>query len=246
MNISDSNLSQFIDKILAISQPQIINIDDRDYTTKVIAPMLDHAPKKPLVFKSLKGLVDYINFNVDGLDPHKIMIHVESPYVVSVNSMLTPKFLQRFEYAKSHYDQPEFAFDVFQQIDRAIISLQSHFVMTEELQILIQIIGNITDSDIREVSDDTVTQSVVVRSAVSLKDRIKIPNPITLRPYRTFSEIEQPAGQYIVRVRSENEKALPTVALFNSGGMQWQLAAMDAINKFLFFSINDKNIPILA
>lgn len=243
----ETSLSDFVDKILVISKPEIINIEERAYTNKTLAPVYDPVPKNPIIFKSLQGLVDYINSNVDALDMAELMVHVESPASVIVYGCLTEKFLQRPVYAKSEYRMDTFNFNAYQSIDKTIVGLQSHFVMTGELKELIRLLGSIVDSDVREVSDDTISQSVVVKTGVSMKDRAKLPNPITLNAFRTFSEVEQPEGNYVVRLAKDgHDKGLPTVALFDSGGEGWKLDAMLNIKNFLSYRITDKNLPILA
>ena len=39
----------------------------------------------------------------------------------------------------------------------------------------------------------------------------EMPNPVTLRPWETFAEIEQPERKYIVRVKGDDK---PLLALF--------------------------------
>lgn len=45
-----------------------------------------------------------------------------------------------------------------------------------------------------EIEDNGVSQVATVKTGVASLAKGKAPNPVTLRPYRTFSEVEQPAA----------------------------------------------------
>ncbi len=66
-------------------------------------------------------------------------------------------------------------------------------------------------SNVRTISEatsmvDGAAQSVEVKTEIASKAIKMFPNPVILRPYRTFIEVEQPASQFIFSVRSENGK----------------------------------------
>ena len=70
----------------------------------------------------------------------------------------------------------------------------------------------------------------------------KTPNPVTLRPYRTFNEVEQPASQFIFRINK-----MANLALFEADGGKWQLEAIGNIARYLAKELVDNNkITILA
>ena len=49
----------------------------------------------------------------------------------------------------------------------------------------------------------------------------KVPNPVILRPYRTFMEVTQPAISCVFRVRKG-----PELSLHEADGGEWRLFAM--------------------
>lgn len=69
------------------------------------------------------------------------------------------------------------------------------------------------------------------------------PNPIALRPYRTFNEVEQPESEFIFRLHEGM-----TVGLFEGDGGQWRNEAIWNIAEFLKGRLADKrkNITILS
>lgn len=64
----------------------------------------------------------------------------------------------------------------------------------------------------------------------------KVPNPVKLRPYRTFHEVEQPASDFIFRMKSERGISC---ALFEADGGAWENAAMANIKNYLEFELAD-------
>jgi len=60
---------------------------------------------------------------------------------------------------------------------------------------------------------------------------VAVPNPVTLRPYRTFSEVEQPASQFVFRMKTGGSS--PSCALFNADGGAWALEAIENIKRWL-------------
>lgn len=72
--------------------------------------------------------------------------------------------------------------------------------------------------------------------------KAKAPNPVTLRPYRTFSEVEQPSSEFIFRINQ-----LANMALFEADGGKWRLDAINNIANYLKEELADQtNITILA
>ncbi|NQK92942.1 hypothetical protein HO498_01330 [Streptococcus suis] len=81
----------------------------------------------------------------------------------------------------------------------------------------------------------------VVSTNMDVKSTLA-PNPVTLRPYRTFAEVEQPASQFIYRI----DKA-GYMALFEADGGKWKLDAINNIATYLKSKLGEQaNITILA
>ena len=85
-----------------------------------------------------------------------------------------------------------------------------------------------------QVDDDGVTQTVSSASGVVLVKEEKIPNPVTLAPFRTFSEIEQPESSFVLRVNDRGR-----VGLFEADGGSWRNTAMLRIKEYLDNHLNE-------
>jgi hypothetical protein len=97
---------------------------------------------------------------------------------------------------------------------------------------LLQVLGNIKSSTIRTNSDDGVTQAVEVKSGIHMCAEQSIPNPIWLKPYRTFSEVDQPPSQFVLRLR-DSRNGMPECALYEADGGVWKSAAIENIKEYL-------------
>ncbi|HUW08460.1 MAG TPA: hypothetical protein VM537_01965, partial [Anaerolineae bacterium] len=79
-----------------------------------------------------------------------------------------------------------------------------------------------------------VSQTVSVRRGMSQTTQVVVPNPVTLKPYRTFREIDQPESPFLLRARNpKNEEGVPEFALFEADGGAWRLTAVERIKDYL-------------
>jgi hypothetical protein len=61
----------------------------------------------------------------------------------------------------------------------------------------------------------------------------KVVNPrVTLKPFRTFREAEQPSSDFIFRVKADEIKG-NLCALFEADGGYWKIAAMQNVRTWL-------------
>ena len=74
------------------------------------------------------------------------------------------------------------------------------------------------------VADDGMTQQVTARSGISLVQQVPVPNPVELVPFRTFTEIEQPASPFVFRMRRDGDAIM--AALFAADADMWKREAI--------------------
>lgn len=207
-----------------------------------------------LTVSTLKGLTDYIKFNVDTLELHKLMIHVKDPGTVELREKLEDESsgYRRKKYlvaSSALYDGNGFRFGEYTDAERFFVSLQTAFQETAERQNLLTLIGSIRESTVREIVDDKVSQAVNVAQGVRFVGTATVPNPVTLKPYRTFREVEQPSSLFVFRLRSnDNPEKRPLCALFEADGSSWKLTAIKAIGEWLTNTVreNGQEVAVLA
>ena len=222
-----------VDKILELAPAQIVEVCGRKYSDRKISPVLEPAPA-PLTVSTLTGFVDYIKSNRDGLNYSEIIIVVESFSRVYAVSKLTGDFKQRDIFIEARFvEVSKNLFGLYIPAEEFVVSLQSRFLPTEHSKAILSIIGNVKEEAVKTTGDDGITQTVTAKLGVSLAVNVKVPNPVTLKPYRTFFEIDQPESQFIFRVKNG-----PECAIFEADGGKWKIDATERIKTYL-----EKNLP---
>ena len=113
-----------------------------------------------------------------------------------------------------------------------IVYLQSMFVQDETTAKIMRIVGNLTQGTEMNVSDDGVTQRVTARAGVARVEVVDLPNPVTLRPFRTFMDIAQPASLFVLRIKADKDDG-PICALYEADGGSWKNDAIATIKAYL-------------
>ena len=110
--------------------------------------------------------------------------------------------------------------------EEAMIALRTRFQPTEDTVYALKLLSDITTGAKVTYNDNGIATSVVTKKGIDLQSNAAIRPIVSLKPYRTFQEVEQPASDFLIRV---NERGI----LFTEadGGM-WRLAARNTIKAF--------------
>lgn len=216
-----------------------IEVDDELYVTRpVFLPPKDPQPE-PLCLNTLTGLVEYLKSAHDAIRQieNAWAVHVESHEKVRVIGASYGRFKQRDVYAvataEDLFGNNSFDFDQFCQSENFIIAMQSLFIDDGQRAAVLRVVGNIKEEQVRETGDDGVTQTVIGRAGISRAAELEVPNPVILRPYRTFREVDQPASAFVLRLKQGTNGQMPSCALFEADGGRWKLDAIQNINLWL-------------
>jgi len=227
-------ITEAMEKVIELAQPEIMEIKDRSYSTKPLFPVREPIPDILGDIRTLTGLADYLESNVDKLEMAQLLFHIQGPTEVYLYSRLTGEFLTRPRYLIATADVPDFHYGHYYDIEKFIIKLQTAFLSSEPQGQLLSIVGNLKDSNTKKFKDDGVTQEVTIKTGITRVEETEIPNPIILQPYRTFLEIEQPASPFIFRLKAGPNEASPVcAALFEADGGVWRLQAITRIRDWI-------------
>ncbi len=130
---------------------------------------------------------------------------------------------------------PRLRFGEYLDSEAFHIALHACYVSTEERAALLAVLSSIRDSDVRETGDDGISQQVKVARGITFVDNAKVPNPVSLAPYRTFPEVAQPTSSFVLRLQGGGER--PRVALFEADGGKWRLEAMANVAAWLVLEL---------
>ena len=236
-------LKEFVEKIVLLAEAKTQFIEGRTYSDKYIFPV--EAPTaKPLAINTLTGIVDYLAKEVDLARDHSCAIHIGSHTNVSVISPLNKdSFMGRNYYLVAEHKSPVFRFGEWYGVEAFIIALQSQFIQDLETAMILKVAGNVKEEGVTQFTDDGVTQAVTAKSGIARVEQVAVPNPVTLRAFRTFREVTQPASTFIFRMRGEKGFP-PSCALFEADGKMWQLEAIDNIKVWLMNALPD--VPVIG
>lgn len=241
---------EFLEKVEEMVQPQTLTEGIRTFVDKPMHMLVDEiAADTPLRTNSLSSVADYIKSNADfdalASDGRKI-IHVEDEKTVWLYTEMN-SFKKRSALLLASAWVSSFPFGQWLSLENFIISVQANFVADEHRDELLSFVATVKQDTGVEQQDDGVTQKVTTRSGVSLSRTSKVPNPITLRPFRTFSEVEQPESSFVFRIKAE-EGCGVKAALFAADGDAWRHDAILKIRDYFQTHViaEDDSVIVLA
>lgn len=217
-------------------KPEVVQINGRTYCTKDLR-RYDAADKaKAIEATTLTSLVDYIKESREELRDRMIIQVISATKVLLYSGLLPERdretlfevnaLLPQFEYGRE-YDQESF-----------LVSMQSCFMPSEDREAVTILASNITNTQEQAYSDNGVTQQAVMKTGITTKENVLVPNPVNLIPYRTFLEVEQPASDFIFRI-SEGRGGAPAFKLVAADGGLWKSQAVENVKKYLTEALKD-------
>jgi len=240
-------LKEAIEKLLDLSHATTIDVDGQTYTTRPVYPC--KPPQMAAIgVHTLAGLVDLIDAKFDGTEfSANSIICVHTPWHVTVEDRVSDVWGQR----KTIIDVTMqdvgagFPFGRWMDPDEFVIGLQSVFAPTPDRDTVLMVASNLTSEVVQISEDDGMTQRATIRKGVALKSEVQVKPRVRLSPYRTFREIEQPASDFVFRLKSKAGET-PQCALFEADGGRWKLAAMLAIKGWLKAQQSLCIVPVVA
>lgn len=182
---------------------------------------------------TLTALVEYIQSEFDTNEP--LLIHIKDPETVTVMSKLNND-QNRNHYIQASAYVPSFRFDSYYDPEDINIKLQSVFVPNKDQALILKMVGNLKEDNVRGVGDDGISQAVSMKTGVATVADVKVVNPVTLAPYRTFIEVDQPESKFVLRMQNG-----PRVALFEADGGAWKNEAIRNIEDYLMEALAEYN-----
>jgi len=217
-------IKEAIQYLLSLGTVEQHAVNGQTYSDKQLHLLPEPTPGT-LIVRNLSGVVDYLQSNYDNQPP--VLIQIASPTKVHVYSTFNND-MKRKQLIQAEALLPDIPFEKFMDTEHFNVLLQSCFVTNDFRADLLAVVGSITESNVTTVGDDGVSQQVTGKSGVAILGNIPVPNPVLLKPYRTFVEIPQPESSFIFRMRTG-----PSCALFEADGGAWKLDAIEGIKKYL-------------
>lgn len=220
--------------VVGLKKPEIMDINGETYSDKPLNRIVHNPKASKIEMTTLTSLVEYIKARIDVMD-NKMIIHVVSPTIVQLYSQLD------FDREREHIvtvnaQLPDFTYGRYMGHESFIIALQSKFIGNDDRELLLKFAGTVENGTVAQYGDDGITQKATIKTGIASKGDAVVPNPVKLRPYRTFLEVEQPESSFVFRMR-QDERSGVECAIFEADGGAWKNTAMRKIKEYLQFEL---------
>lgn len=213
-------------------------------------PLHDARPLDPepavLEVSTLKSFAEYALSAID--DEYRAeraqFVHVEGGTSVRLCTGLFGDRNQRVTVARAKAIVPSFPFGSFLDAESFNIAILTHFEETPDRANVLKLTGNLTTEAVQTVADDGVTQQVTARHGIARRADVEVKAILTLKPYRTFSEVAQPESPFVLRLRGGGNGESPKCALFEADGGRWKLAAVSNVKSYLSDLLSPADIAV--
>ena len=231
-------LKEFIAHIQKTTQPIIHQVGGSTFAisgdggAKELRPTIYHPDTLPL--HSLEALVKMVQTEAVNMDTP---LYITVPNHLTVRCFGQPmpdaRYFRQVYYEAKATDVPGFQ-DGFREYEKAIIELRSRFAPGEGVDYLLDLLSRISKENGVTTTDNGVSQTVEARQGVALKAMVQVRPRVTLRPFRTFQEVEQPESEFLLRMDEEGN-----IGLFEADGGMWKLTARQTVKAFLEAKLAD-------
>ncbi|MBO6268612.1 MAG: hypothetical protein J6N19_05650 [Clostridium sp.] len=220
--------------------PKTIEVNGKQYTTQSLREVGKTPKAEELRATTLTSLMDYIRDSRNELH-ERMIIQVINPKRVELMTGLTEE-RDRETLFVAKAETPEFRYDAEYGQKEFMIAIQSCFEigLNDDRALLQSLAGNIDAKQEVNYSDDGVTQICVARTGVATKENVLVPNPVTLTPFRTFYEVEQPESEFVFRI--ENRGDAPKFKLIEADGGRWKYEAMQQIKEYILKKLQEEPV----
>lgn len=230
---------------LALRGQEVVTSDDgTEYYDATKARMVrletKHYPQT-LHLSTLDSLIDYLKSDLNNVNSQKLMVVVESPVEVSVITEDDEDEV-RSTLVNVRSLNPTFKFGRYEAAAEFNVSLQSNFINSDDREVVLNFSSALKVENGSEIVDNGISQTTTIKNGVVSLAKATAPNPVVLRPYRTFLEVEQPSSQFVFRINKCGE-----MAIFEADGGKWRLEAINNVANYLKEKLADQNnLTILA
>lgn len=225
-------LKEFIEHIQKTTQPQITAIGSSTFAVNAdgyaneIRPIIDHQDTLPL--NSLDALVKLVRTEAVKAEQ---LLYITIPDHLTVRCFGQPqpdaRFYRQVYYEAKATDVPGWGEKVQMSFDEMQIALRTRFQETKDMPYVQKLLSEINTGAKVTFNDNGVATTIVTKKGIDLQANETIRPIVTLRPYRTFQEVDQPESIFLIRI---NERGITFVEA--DGGM-WKLRARETVKAFL-------------
>jgi hypothetical protein len=226
------------------NEGRVIDIGEETFSSLNMKPVFYEPRPEALTVRTLTGLYSYIDENIDDIDRNTIIVQVVDHKSVSVVSKISGKDRKRDSYINAKHDGAMFKFGEFMASEPFLIAVNALFLPTKGRDELLAYASSLKVESEANITDTGVSQEATVRQGIKggLTKSEPAPARVVLKPFRTFTEIDQPESEFVFRMRRSESGV--DLALFEADGGAWKSEAMLRISAWLSEKI--PGLPVIA
>lgn len=235
-------LKEAIEKIEEMSSPLVYTEDDHSYVlyadhTEELRPAIDSPETVRL--NSLDALVQLVKKEQQS---RQIFVSVTGHDEVDVYD--SPREDSRWKrnvlYNARAIDIPGWEPEVQMGFDQAAVALMTRFQDGGDREYTLTLLSQITTGAKVTYTDNGVASTIVTQRGAALAQNTTIKPLVKLRPYRTFQEIEQPEGIFLIRISERG------ITFREADGGMWKLTARNTAKAWLQEQLQDMpNVTVM-
>jgi hypothetical protein len=218
-------LKEAIEKIVTLAENKTYEINGETYTEKPLTRIPPHVDRPNSIdISGLDSACKLINAEIARLET-RLFVRINDYNNVDVFTTYEADYSRNYLYkVRCDLPRPSLGWNEYEQ---AMIVLRSQFIPNEGVDYLLSLLSKITNEESVNTSDNGLTQTVEAKQGVSLCAKVTVNPRVTLQPYRTFLEIEQPASEFLVRLDK-----VGNIGLFEADGGMWKMEAKASIKVY--------------
>ena len=212
-------LKNFVNRLLELAAPTTYVIDGHTYASENLE-RIDPPKYKPIPIDvtGLDSICKLVRNEANAVG-RKIFIQIERFNKVSVFSTYDEEFERSYLY-RCLADTPQVKVNSFMPYEKAVIELRSLYIPNDDNTYLLKLLGSITSESKVTSADNGVTQTVEAKSGIALQQNVQVKPRVSLKPFRTFIEVDQPESEFLLRISGNGE-----IGLYEADGGVWKLEA---------------------
>ena len=235
-------LKEAIEKIEEMSSPLVYTEDDHSYVlyadhTEELRPAIDSPDTVWL--NSLDALVQLVKKEQQD---RQIFVSVTGHDEVDVYDSPSEdcRWKRNVLYNARAIDIPGWEPEVQMGFDQATVALMTRFQDGGDREYTLQLLSQITTGAKVTYTDNGVASTIVMQKGAALAQNMTIKPLVKLRPYRTFQEIEQPEGIFLIRISERG------ITFREADGGMWKLTARNTAKAWLQEQLQDMpNVTVM-
>lgn len=212
-------LKAMIEKIAELAAPKTYEVEGKTFSSKALS--LVEAPKhspREIEVTGLDSVCKLVRHEADKVGM-KLFVQIKSYNEVAVFSTYGEEYRRFFLY-KCTADTPAVTMGRFMAYENAVIELRSLYIPNDDTKYLLGLIGSISKESKVTSTDNGVSQKVEAKAGIALNSMVEIKPRVSLKPFRTFIEVEQPESEFLLRINDDG-----CIGMFPADGGVWKLEA---------------------